>query len=335
MWFGDLVQNVQGRPSANGVEQAPGRNALHAWIRSSIAGASPTTRWSGSSSRGTGDSFVNGAANFWVRNLTTMGVTQDNYDNVAAVTGKKFLGMQINCSGCHNGAGHLRREPLPLQEDADGLLEERRVLRPDDVTRALDAGTAQNKYVLSDNTTGAYLLNTTRATARRVARRRTAQQGRPGLLPDRRDAKSGKPPRAEFARMLTAHPQFARAAVNYIWREMFGARHRRTRRRFRPPTASTRDAPARTVPAGQPPRAPRAVSRPQFAAGGFDLRSLLRTDGELRGLPAVRALHAGPLDETYTRYFARRITRRMTPSRSSTRSSRRAASGRPARAPTR
>jgi hypothetical protein len=30
-------------------------------------------------------------------------------------------------------------------------------------------------------------------------------------------------PRPEFARMLTAHPQFARATVNLLWSEMFGA----------------------------------------------------------------------------------------------------------------
>ena len=31
-----------------------------------------------------------------------------------------------------------------------------------------------------------------------------------------------KNPRAEFARMLTSHPQFARTAVNLLWAEMFG-----------------------------------------------------------------------------------------------------------------
>ena len=35
-------------------------------------------------------------------------------------------------------------------------------------------------------------------------------------------ADTSKPLRPQFARMLTTHPQFARATVNLIWKQFFG-----------------------------------------------------------------------------------------------------------------
>ena len=181
MWFGDLVQNVR-TTSANGVEQTPGRNALHAWIRASIAAGKPYDQMVRELVGATGDSFANGAADFWVRNLTTMGVTQDNYDNVAAVTGEKFLGMQINCSGCHNGAGHSLNLYVQLKTRMD-FWKNAAFFAQTTSTRSADATTGLNKYVLTDNTTVRACPTRRRGTRCVAARRRTAEQGRAGLLP--------------------------------------------------------------------------------------------------------------------------------------------------------
>src|SRR5204862_1944514 len=56
---------------------------------------------------GKGDNFVNGQANYWVRQTQGNGPIQDQYDNLAAESGDKFLGMPFLCLSCHNGLGHL------------------------------------------------------------------------------------------------------------------------------------------------------------------------------------------------------------------------------------
>ncbi len=308
MWFGDLVENVR-TTSANGVEQVTGRNAFYQWIHDAIASGKPYDQMVRELISATGDSFVNGAVDFWVRNLTTMGVTQDNYDNLAAVTGEKFLGMQINCSGCHNGAGHSLNLYVQLKTRMD-FWKNAAFFAQTTSTRTTDAATNTAKYLLSDNATGAYFLNTT--TGNRPPRQPAAGQANkvaPAFYLTGETPAPGKPLRAEYARMLTSHPQFARAAVNYVFKEMFGIGI------VDPPDnfdLVLQDPNA--VPSGQTaqPSHPALLTRlqNQFVASGFDLRSLLRTLATSDAYQ-LSARYPGAWSETYTRYFARRIERRL------------------------
>jgi hypothetical protein len=309
MWFGDLVENVR-TTSANGIEQAPGRNALYAWIRASIAAGKPYDQMVRELVGATGDSFADGAPNFWVRNLTTMGVTQDNYDNLAAVTGEKFLGLQINCSGCHNGAGHSPNLYVQLKTRMD-FWKNAAFFAQTASTRTTDAATGLAKYTLADNTTGSYLLNTT--TGNRPPRQPAAGQSNkvdPAFYLTGEKPAPGKPLRAEYARMLTAHPQFARAAVNYVFKEMFGIGI------VDPPDnfdLLLQDP--NNLPPGQAaqPSHPALLNRLQasFVAGGYDLRSLLRTLANSEAYQLSARYAPGPWNETWTRTFARRVTRRI------------------------
>ncbi len=309
MWFGDLVQNVR-TTSANGIEQAQGRNALHAWIRASIAAGKPYAQMVRELIAGTGDSFVDGATNFWVRNLTTMGVTQDNYDNIAAVTGEKFLGMQINCSGCHNAAGHSPNLYIQMKTRMD-FWKNAAFFAQTTSTRTMDTGTGLSKYVLTDNTTGAYLLNTT--TGNRPPRQPAAGQPNkvdPAFYITGEKPQAGKPLRAEYARMLTAHPQFARASVNYLFKEMFGIGIVDPADNF---DLLLQDP--NNLPPGQTlqPSHPALLTRLQnaFVASGYDLRALLRTLANSEAYQLSARYSPGPWNETWTRYFARRVMRRV------------------------
>src|SRR5262249_44141209 len=105
MWFGDLVENVQ--VSANSREYYLGRNAYYHYIHDSIQGAKPYDQIVREVIAGKGDSFVIGQANYWVRQSQANGPIQDQYDNLAADTGDKFLGLPFLCISCHNGPGHL------------------------------------------------------------------------------------------------------------------------------------------------------------------------------------------------------------------------------------
>jgi len=309
MWFGDLVENVR-TTSANGIEQAPGRNALHAWVRASIAAGKPYDQMVRELIGASGDSFADGAPNFWVRNLTTMGVTQDNYDNLAAVTGEKFLGMQINCSGCHNGAGHSLNLYVQLKTRMD-FWRNAAFFAQTTSTRTTDVATNLAKYTLTDNTTGSYLLNTT--TGNRPPRQPAT--GQPNkvdtafYLTGEKPA-AGKPLRAEYARMLTSHPQFARASVNFLFKEMFGIGIVDPPDNFDLLLQDPNNLPpGQTVQSSHPALLTRLQSA--FVAAGYDLRSLLRTLANSEAYQLSARYAPGPWNETWTRYFARRVARRV------------------------
>lgn len=312
MWLGDLLENVK-RTAANGIEQSSGRDALSSYVRTSLAEAKPYDQLVREILAGDGDSFAYGPPNFWVRNLATMGVQQDTWDNQAAAAGEKFLGMQVNCTGCHNGAGHTdavnvylsTKTRMDFWKNAAFFAQTR-------VTTAIDPVSTQRKYLLSANTTGSYLLNTT--SGNRPARAPTPSQSNkvdPAFYLTGEKPQAGKPLRAEFARMLTAHPQFARAAVNYVWKEMFGVGIVEPADGFdlyRLDPALL--PPGQTLQASHP--ALLAELATQFASGGYDLRALLRSMANSEAYQLSARYTPGTWSETYTRYFARRITRRMT-----------------------
>src|SRR5437764_516187 len=105
MWFGDLVQNVQ--VSSNIREYYVGRNAYHNYIHDSIKNGKAYDQMVREVISGKGDSFSTGASDYWVRQIQPNGPVQDTYDNLAAHSGEKFLGMPFLCLSCHNGLGHL------------------------------------------------------------------------------------------------------------------------------------------------------------------------------------------------------------------------------------
>ena len=107
LWFGDLVQNV--RRSTNSNEQPQGRNAYYNFIRGSIAANKPYDQMVREILSTSGDAFADasGGANYYIRQLQPNGPIQDTYDNLAAASGEKFLGMPVLCISCHNGLGHL------------------------------------------------------------------------------------------------------------------------------------------------------------------------------------------------------------------------------------
>jgi hypothetical protein len=309
MWFGDLVANVK-TTSANGIELAQGRNALYAWIRASIAAGKPYDQMVRELVAGTGDSFADGATNFWVRNLTTMGVTQDNYDNIAAITGATFLGLQINCSGCHNAAGHSMNLYIQMKTRMD-FWKNAAFFAQTTSSRTMDTATGLAKYVLSNNTTGAYLLNTT--TGNRPPRQpATGQPNKvdPAFYLTGEKPQAGKPLRAEYARMLTAHPQFARASANFLFKEMFGIGIVDPADNF---DLLLQDP--NNLPPGQTlqPSHPALLTRLQnaFVANGYDLRAILRTLANSEAYQLSARYTPAPWNETWTRYFARRVTRRV------------------------
>ena len=223
LWFGDLVQNV--RQSANSRENPPGRNAYYNFIHDSIKSNKPYDQLVREIVSAAGDSYTDatGGTNYWVRQIQPNGPIQDTYDNLAAQSGEKFLGMPVLCLSCHNGLGHLESVNTYLKSKSrydfwgNAAFFSR--------TRASQGAVVNGQptsFTIAVQPAGQYSLNTTSGNKSP----RVAVNGQNTVPPlfflTGEGPRPGEEWRTAYARILTAHPQFARATVNYVWKEMFG-----------------------------------------------------------------------------------------------------------------
>lgn len=301
LWFGDLVQNTQ-FVSGMGSGVGAGRTPYYKWMRAAIAERKPYNAMVRELIASTGNTATNGAPNFIVRQRQGNGPIQDTYDNLATSSGAMFLAMPLNCVSCHDGIGHL--EPVNL-----GLS---RVKRTQLWGLAAFFAHTQfrndvNAINITDAGTGNYRLNTTfgNKTARTppegfgdVAQPVYFNGGKPN---------EGESWRAAFGRLLTEDRQFARAAVNYIWKEMFGLGIVEPVDGF--------DLARLSPPAGLEPQATHPALlealTDHFIGSGYDLRALIRTMAQSSTYQLSSRYDAGTWSEAWTEYFARHYPRRL------------------------
>ncbi|MGK2857696.1 MAG: DUF1549 domain-containing protein [Thermoanaerobaculia bacterium] len=311
MWFGDLVQNVV---VANNTRlYNPGRNAYYNWIRDSIRTGKPYDLMVRELVAGEGDSYLSGPANYAVRQIQRNGPAQDTYDNLAAKSVEKFMGTPFECLSCHNGAGHLelvnahlaRKERKDFWEMA--AFFSRVGIRGVRVTE--DPVTF--KYEVTDNQIGLYRLNTT--TGNKSPRQ--PEEGEsdivtPSFFLGDAGVGVGESYRAAFARHLTSDRQFSRAAVNYLWKELFHLGI------VEPVDAFDLD---RLDPASVPdgwtlqPTHPALLEElaSSFEDGGYDLRAILRVMATSNAYQLAADYTPGEWNEAWVPYFARHYPQRL------------------------
>jgi len=302
MWLGDLVQNVIA--SANIREFQQGRNVYYTYLRDSIRNKKPYDQIVRDLITGKGNSWSVGQADYIVRQIQRNGPAQDTYDNLAAHSAEKFLGMPLLCLSCHSGKGHLEQVNLYLsgktRDNFWGMAAffartQNRIVR--------DATNPQTfSYDVTDNTNGVYRLNTTdgnkspRAPASGASDTVTPAYMFTGEVP-----RSGEAYRDAYARMLTADRQFARASVNYLWKEMFGLG-------LVEPTNALDLARLDTQPT-HPELLEDLTS--DFIAHNYDLRAMLRTMALSSTYQLSTTYTPGAWNEAWVPYFARRYPKRM------------------------
>ena len=313
MWFGDLVQNVQ--VSANSREFPNGRNAYYTWIHDSIKANKPYDQMVRELLGATGDSFASGPPDFWVRQIQPNGPIQDTYDNLAAESGRMFLGMPMQCLSCHNGLKHLDTVNVYLKSHSRyDFWGNSAFFSHGRATRQVDA-TNKNlfSWLLSDApaTAAAYSLNTT--TGNKSARCGicpTTETVQPYFFMTGEAPRSGEPWRDAYGRILTAHPQFATAAVNYLWKEMFGLGIVEPTNNMDPARYDPNNLPAGQV---LQPNHPNLLNRlrDDFIAGHYDLKAILRTMAMSNAYQLSTKYTATTWNESWTPYYARHIPRRL------------------------
>ncbi len=302
MWLGDHVQNVQ--TAANTKVEFGARNSYYHYLHDAIAARKPYDQIVRELVAGTGNSLTNGAVVFWGRQIQSNGPLQDTYDNLSAFAGDRFLGMPFVCLSCHGGLGHLelvnssmaRRTRLDFWRDAAFFARSYPAAFPQDLL----TGTAT--YTIADAPQGEYKLNTTTGN-------KTPREPQNGVaVADPAFFLTGETPapaevrRQAYARMLTASPQFARATVNYVWKEIFGAGI------VEPANSFDLDR------QDQQPTHPQLLTKLAqfFVASNYDLRALIRTIVVSNAYQLSARYAPGPWDEAWAPYYARHYPRRLT-----------------------
>ena len=277
------------------------------------------------------------AVGYVVGGRTIGGPIQDTYDTLAFFTARDFLGISVmDCVLCHDGAGHL--EPLTVWGAAAKRAEGWSLaaffsdvprfqswrypgnLRPMDPNRGRRVNT--NYYMVNDlargqlqrarygDTAGEYLGQTTGGNR---PDRHSPEQFVTPVYPFASQAvvDSSMRLREQVGWHLTSDPQFARAAVNYIWQAFF------SRGIVEP--ADQFDL-ARLDP-GSPPPAGWDVqpSHPQllewlaegFRDSGFDLKWLMREITTSQSYQ-LSSRYEGVFNPLHEKYFVRHQVKRLT-----------------------
>jgi len=143
----------------------------------------------------------------------------DTHDELAILYGKIFLGINTSCISCHDGAGHLERVNayLSTRKRSDFFQESAFLSRTRYIPHVENSAAIMGHFLVDDSGSG----YDTKADSM-LRTKRTGGPNTPKFLLTDENPRPGAEPREELARMLTANPQFARAAVNMFWAKLMG-----------------------------------------------------------------------------------------------------------------
>ncbi|MGI8988341.1 MAG: DUF1553 domain-containing protein [Bryobacteraceae bacterium] len=294
-FFGELFRNGT-------AQQGLGRNMFHDYIYDSLLLNLPYNEMVNEMiTARTRSNWRDGSSNLLVRDHVD-GVkdfeginNEDSYDEMAITTTKLFLGINIECVSCHDGKAHLEKinGGLSKLKRADlwrqaSFFSKTRVFRPYSI--------GQEFAVLDDGK--GYDLKSKSV----VRMERYPADVSPRFILTGEEPNPGENWRVAYARMLTSHPQFARAIVNLIWAELMGVgivdpplEFDMARQDTQPSNPELLDALAK-----------------DFVAHNYDLRHLIRTI-VTSSTYQLSSRFDGEWKDSYAPYFGRRFIRRLSP----------------------
>ena len=276
------------------------------------------------------------AVGYVVGGRTTGGPIQDTYDALAFFVARDFLGISaMDCVLCHDGAGHL--DALSVWGARATRLEGWSLAAFfSDIPRFQSWRHPGNQLPMNPETNRRVNANFYTVRDLAIGRRQRARNGDTageylgqtagGNRPDRLYAEqfvapeypfastavvnSGDRLRVQLGHYLTADLQFARAIVNYVWREFF------SRGIVEPPDQFDL---ARMDPASPPPDGwsiqpshPRLLEilAQEFQGSGYDLKALMRTIVN-SDTYQLSSRYEGVFNPLHERYFVRHQAKRL------------------------
>jgi hypothetical protein len=306
-WYGDLFRNC-----ANRIGNASTKH-FDAWFREQIKNDRPyneiVTEMLTASAPNTGwlpDVAPSGYLARWHVAGETMYSDryEDTADEVIVQSSRVFLGINYQCISCHGGEGFLEKVDL-------GLVPKK---RSDLWAMAAFFGSMrvriipyQDRFAITEDGTG---YDTTAASSVRLTRDGDGEI-HPTFILTGEKADLNEPLRPQFARMLTAHPQFAKATANLIWKQFFGLGIVDPVDGFDLARQDPNNPPP--APWTIQPRNPQllAALAQDFVDNGFHLKQLMRTIARSNAYQ-LSARFDGEWKDSYTPYFARHYVRVLT-----------------------
>jgi Protein of unknown function (DUF1553)/Protein of unknown function (DUF1549) len=143
----------------------------------------------------------------------------DTHDEVSILFGKIFLGINLSCIGCHNGGGHLEKVNVYLsKQKRTDFYQQSAFFGRTRYIQWIDETEFRMGLITVDDLGKGY--NSREESMLRMKRMGGANT--PKFILTDEAARPDEDPREELARMMTAHPQFARATVNLFWSKLMG-----------------------------------------------------------------------------------------------------------------
>jgi len=231
----------------------------------------------------------------------------DTHDELTILYGRVFLGINLSCISCHDGAAHLEKVNVYLSKkkrtdffQQSGFLGNTRYIPHVERTEAI-----MGHFLVDDLAPG---YDTKADSMLRM--KRFGGPGTPKFILNDETGNPGAEPRAELARMMTSHPQFARATVNLYWSKLMGVGIVEPVDEF----DLARQDP-KNVPAGWPlqPSNPELLNElaHYFRTHNHSLHSLFRLICNSSAYQ-LSARFPGEWKDSYTKYYARKFARMLT-----------------------
>lgn len=222
-WHLDLWRTSQNRVGM------PGRNLFHDYVADALLLNQPYDEFVREllTSEARSNWYV-GPASYLVRwavfadNCTEI-MHEDTADEMTVMIFRHFMGVNLQCISCHDGANHLEKVNAWLTaRKREEFWAQAAFFGNTRVMRRVELRNTQDEYLIDDKDPSRNGYSRAAPSTVRVARQREGVVQARFILGGE-TPRPGKPLREELARILTAHPQFARATVNRFWAEFMGA----------------------------------------------------------------------------------------------------------------
>jgi hypothetical protein len=309
-WWGDKFQVGSNYYNLISITS---RNLFYFFLRDMVERDRPYNEFAAQIISASGDSLVNGPVNYLVRADQQGDPIQDSWDALTNNITTNFLGVQTQCISCHNGRGHL--EPINLflvvRNRTDFWRQSAFVSRLNFGQQAVDPYGVSARMIMEDGGGGGYST--------------TVPSSNPGPRPPR----TGGPYqpvymfsgatlasnnwRIELANLVNNDRQFARAAVNYLWAELFTVGIVDPPDNWDLARIDPNNPPAASTGFGLQPSNPALLEAltSEFISSGYSLKHMIR----LMVQSNAYQLSSVPPDgwqAIYDSYYAKHISRRMT-----------------------
>jgi hypothetical protein len=149
----------------------------------------------------------------------------DTHDELTILFGKVFLGVNFSCVSCHDGQGHLEkvnvylsgRKRSDFSQQSAFFGKVRYIAHVEGANVGEKPNATMGHFIVDDQAAGYDPKAESMLRPKRFGGPDT-----PKFILTDETPKFGAEPRAQLARMLTSHPQFARATANMFWAKLMG-----------------------------------------------------------------------------------------------------------------